>query len=73
MFLFCSREFADSFAWSALLVGRPPLLQPWPTQTSRAGYGSRALQTKKNHTNKADPSETILNRVIYLSDFLRLV
>ena len=29
------------------LVGRPPLLQPWPTQTSRAGYGSRALQTKK--------------------------
>ena len=38
------------------LVGRPPLLQPWPTQTSRAGYGSRALQTKKNHTNEADPN-----------------
>ena len=38
------------------LVGRSPLLQPWPTQTSRAGYGSRALQTKKNHTNNADPN-----------------
>ena len=50
------QEFADSFAWSALLVGRPPLLQPWPTQTSRAGYGSRALQTKKNHTYDPDPS-----------------
>ena len=51
------------------LVGRPPLLQPWPTQTSRAGYGSRALQTQKKYTYDADPKNFILNRVIYLSDF----
>ena len=44
------------FWW--ILVGRPPLLQPpWPTQTSRAGYDSRALQTKKIiHTYNADPN-----------------
>ena len=49
------------FWW--ILVGRPPLLQPWPTQTSRAGYGSRALQTKKKYTYEPGSHNTILKNL----------